>query len=285
MDKELNQKGEYEEMKVATPPEKERVSSLHKSSWADALEEEDVDIVDTTKQFSVGAIKDWIIDHKLITAVTGGAIFAIVILIIVVALMFNKDAAPEDAPVVEEVPDYSWMYEEEAKPDPEPIFVFTYPEDTYVSLRAAGFTARQIEELEALRADVTPYLKKAAENKKEWAAEQFKALLRNSEDSTDLQYTYLMGNTYLGLQPQEIDINSSDYSVVSYKEVVNYWKMPMQGWQPTIKVRLKSGEILYFQVTPQRYVNLDDSGSIAITYTVSEIYGARFITDVKEVDI
>jgi hypothetical protein len=59
----------------------------------------------------------------------------------------------------------------------------------------------------------------------------------------------------------------------------------MQGYQPTIKVKIPNTDVtLFVVVTPDQYYSLDETGNIKISYDYIKRYNAEFYTNVKMVD-
>lgn len=262
---ELIQGEDYNEAKYEIPlevPKKENIK----------------DIIDQEKSNNtLDNLYGWILDNKFWISISSGLVLVTILTFIIIMVISNKSKAIENKNSSESTNIYT--------SETDFYVPFRYNDEDYEKLRAAGYTAIEIEAFEENQADIEEKLEIASNTKREWATEQFRSLIRNSAESTDLQYAYLMSNTYLGLEPQELNKESKKYNVTVYKENVDYWKMPMQGYQPTIKIRLKSGEILYYQISPSRYIELSESGNITIQYDVYEMYDCKFIVNIKEQQI
>jgi hypothetical protein len=189
--------------------------------------------------------------------------------------LFLAETAEEEIIIEDE----AWGdYEEEL---PQPFAYTVYEADL---LRAVGYTAREIEgfELEEI-VDIQPLLDKQIKARQEEFLDIYRAFLREAKESGNEQYNYVLSNSYLGLPPQEFIEEDEKRDYVTYTELVNYWKMPMQGWQPTIKVRLANDAVIYMHITPSRYEELKDSGNMHIRYDYIYYKGVKSVTNVTEI--
>jgi hypothetical protein len=169
-------------------------------------------------------------------------------------------------------------YEEELPP------LFTYSAYEADRLRAVGYTAREIEEFEFQEIiDIQPLIETQIEARREVFLDMYRAFLREARESGNEQYNYVLSNTYLGLPPQEFIEEDERRDYVTYTENVDYWKMPLQGWQPTIKLRLANDAVIYMHVTPSRYEELRDSGNMNIRYDYIYYKGVKSVTNVTEI--
>ena len=111
----------------------------------------------------------------------------------------------------------------------------------------------------------------------------YRAFLREARESANEQYNYVLSNTYLGLPPQNFVEEDTNRDYVTYTENADYWKMPLQGWQPTIKIRLSNDAVIYMHVTPARYEELNDNGNMNIRYDYIYYKGVKSVMNVTEI--
>jgi hypothetical protein len=111
----------------------------------------------------------------------------------------------------------------------------------------------------------------------------YRAFLREALESGNEQYNFVLANSYLGLPPQEFIEEDERREYVTYTELVNYWKMPLQGWQPTIKIRLANDAVIYMQISPIRYNELREHGNMHIRYDYIYYKGVRAVTNIQEI--
>lgn len=209
------------------------------------------------------------------------AICAVVAITLVAAFIYFKPVLfpvkVQEETIIED--DLPWGDFEEELPPP-----FAYSQAETDRLRAVGYTSGEIEDFEIQEiTDIQPLLNKQLEARKELFLDMYRAFLREALESGNEQYNYVLANTYLGLPPQEFTEEDDRRDYVTYSELVNYWKMPLQGWQPTIKVRLANEAVIYMHVTPSRYEELKDSGNMHIRYDYIFYKGVKCVTNVTEI--
>lgn len=248
----MKQDFEYEEKKFEIKDEEKKTSSI------DEIIDENVDtnIPEDSKK-------------KLIIIIA--VVILIIILFVAIAFVIKGKLPKEEA--------IEYSTEEETIEIP----VFEYTSDEYSRLRTAGFTASEIEDFEIQEiVDIDSLINEADEKRKKKFLETYKAFIREANESPDSQYTYLMANTYLGLPPQEINLESTAEDYYSETRNVDYWKMPLQGYQPLVKVRIMPEDVvLYVNIKPENYVHLRESGNMVISYDFVHVYGCDFYTNVK----
>ena len=210
------------------------------------------------------------------------AAVGVVLALVAVAYFYFKPMSITEA-VDEMFVDEPWGdYYEMGPTEPPPLFAYsTYEAD---KLRAVGYTSREIEEFELQEiVDIQPLIDKQITARQDSFLDMYRAFMREARESGNEQYIYALSNTYLGLPPQVFleEDERLDYS--TYTENVDYWKMPLQGWQPTIKLRLVNDAVIYMHVTPSRYEELRDSGNMNIRYDYIYYKGVKSVTNVSEV--
>jgi len=162
--------------------------------------------------------------------------------------------------------------------------IFTYSSHEANRLRAAGYTYREIEEFEYQEiVDIQPLVEAQFKARQDEFLDMYRAFLREAKESGNEQYNYILSNTYLGLPPQEFIDEDDKRDYVTYTENVDYWKMPLQGWQPTVKLRLANDAVVYMHITPSRYEELRDSGNMNIRYDYIYYKGVKSVTNVTEI--
>jgi len=205
-----------------------------------------------------------------VAGIAGGIIFVIILLFI---FSINAKKVDEEETVVPVATDDLFVEE----------YKFTYTEEERALLRSYGFTGDQIESFEFMEEDIAAIINKEKENREAVFTDEYKAFLRTSNESTDEKYTYFLANTYLGLKPQKFNEKDTVYEYLTITENADYYKMQLQGYQPTLKVRLKNNMVLYFQVSPERYFSLPASGNIVLKFDYVKYKGCKFIINVIEV--
>jgi len=237
----------------------------NKSGFDEIMEEE----VELPSKFPLGG-------KKLVLVGIG-----VGVLILIIAAYFYFRPTFFAPKVVEEeiILDEPWGdYEEEPPP------IFTYSVEEANRLRAVGYTSREIEEFEYQEIiDIGPLIDTQIKARQESFLDLYRAFLREAKESGNEQYNYVLSNTYLGLPPQEFIDEDGKRDYVTYTENVDYWKMPLQGWQPTVKLRLANDAVIYMHTTPSRYEELGDSGNMNIRYDYIYFKGVRCVTNVTEI--
>jgi len=209
------------------------------------------------------------------------AVCAVAAIILVAAFIYFKPMLfPEknqEETIIED--DQPWGDFEEELPPP-----FAYSQLEADRLRAVGYTSREIEEFEFQEIiDIGPLINKQIKARQDEFLDMYRAFLREAKESGNEQYNYILSNTYLGLQPQEFIEEDERRDYVTYTENADYWKMPLQGWQPTVKLRLANDAVIFMHVTPSRYEELKDSGNMNIRYDYIYYKGVKCVMNVTEI--
>ena len=159
---------------------------------------------------------------------------------------------------------------------------FTYSKDEVAMLREFGFTASEIEEAQSQERPAIEVAEEANIAQIKKLLETHKYLLRSSYDSTDTAYTYLLANTYLGLPAQVVDTNNKEVDYITATRTVDYYKMPLTGYQPTVKVRIMPEDrVIYLNVDVDTYTRLNETGNLSITFDYVKKYGCEFYSNIK----
>jgi hypothetical protein len=250
------------------------------------------------------------LNKKMILFICCGAFLLVLFIILIVAIANNSSAGDgsteetfayetDDLPVTEEddiqwvTPDYGDTSTTESQA---PVVDNSYhlPAEDIEKLRAAGYTANEIEQFEADKVDdIAPLLKKAATDKQRFLLEQYQFLQERMASGIDEETSYIFNNSIFSLPGQEMteaELDSWGLPVPAlrstFRENVNYTKLPLMGSQCLLKLSLEDGTILFFYVSPERYAELtQDEGNIVIKYTVIEWRGCRFIGNIEELPI
>jgi hypothetical protein len=223
---------------------------------------------------------DKIKDNK--TIIVGIAcIVLVLLLIIIMAVAKNKSSEEVEEETTEEYVEEPVIVEE---PTTE-ISTFAYSQDDWSTLRYWGYSADEIESAQSSETPVDDLVNKSREELYDKYSQVYKNLLRNSTDSPDEAYRYVLANSMFGLPIQVVDKNIQEADYYSSSCLVDYYKIPMQGYQPTIKVKIPNTDVtLFVVVTPDQYYSLDETGNIKISYDYIKRYNAEFYTNVKMVD-
>lgn len=158
-----------------------------------------------------------------------------------------------------------------------------YNDKTVAALRKWGYTLNEMEiaSRDGLSADALVEAAKKARKEATW--ETMQSLM----DSTSEDYQNLCAKTWLGQAPIDVSAFNSDVIYLSeqYTSNVDFEKIESRGTQLWLKCYLKDGNVLFLQVTPQRYNQLPDSGNIVISYSIIREGDTYVVTEAKEVEV
>ncbi|MDR1523285.1 MAG: hypothetical protein LBS29_04975 [Endomicrobium sp.] len=202
------------------------------------------------------------LNKKLVILIIAG-IFVVVIF--AVSLRFFKAKEVEEVPVEE---------------DPI-VWYFEYFPEEVEQLRAVGYTG---DEIEYHQAQETP-AQLLIEDAKAVQEVELKAIYDKIFDAASDEYRELENMTWVGGKAIQITDtgNYTDYSAATFKENVDFDKVPPHGMQLYIRCELPDGQYAFMSMHPTRWVQLKDNGNIVIEYTIIEYGGAKVITSIKEV--
>lgn len=210
----------------------------------------------------------------LIIAGIAGAVLIVVVLIIIISMNLGKS---------DEIGEMPQLFRDTEQVD---IPETKYSPDQIQSLRDNGYTGDEIEQFE-LNGDNPENLINIANKSREIELkETYKYLIDGIKDKDLLEFvknTYYV-NPKASLPKLEKDVNGEyeEPIALSLTENVDYWKVPFHGNQAMLKIKLKSGEICFFQVPISRYMTLRDSGNIVVTYSKLEFGKQTIIQDIYE---
>lgn len=230
---------------------------------------------------------------KLIIIIVSVIFIVIIIIIIAISLrdssnkqeIIDSKEAPEEIQGEIQFDKNGFIITDDIVPEDN---IFKYSVDEITRLREAGYTSTEIEEFEKMEVTNIDSLVSDIElQKRKSILDHYHVFLRNAQESGNEQYLYALANTWLGLAPQEVNASGEvdDY----YKDSCNadYWKLPLQGYQPILKVKFVDKQdverTVYMPVEPTTYVQLRESGNIVISYNFIKAYGCEFITNIQEV--
>lgn len=206
------------------------------------------------------------------------AVAILLIVVVCVAVSVNKfrgsTKPKEEDKVQEELPE--WL-----KDTPTPI-PFVYTAEEVAQLRLNGYTGPEIESYQNARVSAESLINKAMEERTALYEREIKPYM----DSASEEFKELYANTWLG--QEEITVSNEVNRYSKYTKVVNvdYVKLPSRGNQLFAKLELKSGMILFMNLTPEQYVRLDDAGNIVVEISYSVLPGGvTIVTGLKEVQI
>lgn len=115
-----------------------------------------------------------------------------------------------------------------------------------------------------------------------------KESLTRMSDSLSPEFQYMLDYTYLGQDEQELvaqfDLPAEERISYSEERVINtdFIKCPIRGIQPFLKCKLDDTHSFWYQVTPQRYCELPDSGNIVLTVQIIHYGESMFISEIYE---
>lgn len=165
-----------------------------------------------------------------------------------------------------------------------------YTETDKSSLRGAGYTGPEIEQFEKDGKLVDDLLLKAKVEKDRFLQQRYKELdieARKTEASD--AYKELRDYTWLCGEPQELVYDETEsYTTEIERYNARYEKIPLRGNACMIKLYLdedKGYSPAFYNVHPERYSQLKDSGNMVVTYDVVTYNGGKYICNISEVTI
>lgn len=158
------------------------------------------------------------------------------------------------------------------------------------SLRGAGYTGTEIEQFEKDGELVDDLLLRAKVEKDRFLQSRYKELdaeARKTEASD--AYKELRDYTWLCGDPQEITYDETEsYSTDIETYNARYEKIPLRGNACLIKLYLdedKGYSPVFYNIHPERYAQLKDSGNMVINFDVVTYNGSKYICNIEEVNI
>lgn len=196
---------------------------------------------------------------------------------------FELSIESDDATPAEPDLEASSEYQQETVSDPQ-VSIASLSSDAELRLRKYGYSGDEIEFAIEHGFSVDD-LVQASQDLLDQASQE--SLIRMS-DSLSPEFQYMLDYTYLGQKDQDLipQYNLPAEERVSYSEerVINtdFVKCPIRGLQPYLKCKLDDTYSFWYQVTPQRYCELPDSGNIVLTVQIIYYGDSMFIADAYE---
>lgn len=158
-----------------------------------------------------------------------------------------------------------------------------YSDKELALLRKYGYTTDEIEQSASLGIKAKVLLADAKEARERLAYDTIKKL----GDTGTPEYQEIYYNTWLQGEPRNLNgVDPSVIPVLSSATVnVDYTKLPARGPQLWVKLKLPDGQYAFMSVTPQRYVQLNDSGNMVVTINTSTQGNEKFIVSIVEEEV
>ena len=114
-----------------------------------------------------------------------------------------------------------------------------------------------------------------------------RATIRKLSDTGSIEYQNLINQTYLGQEKNKEPVDQTKVDNPTYYEtsqIINadYVKCPTYGLQLQLKCKVYDGVYIWYQVTPERWVSLPQSGNIVLSITLRHYGDSIYLTDVHE---
>lgn len=162
----------------------------------------------------------------------------------------------------------------------EPAFMYMY--DELEALRLAGYTGNEIEQYERDEVPASDLVNAAKAARKA----QYEAELAPYFDSASDEFMEVYRHTWLGQEDLVFDTDSSRYEYYETTMNVDYRKLPAKGHQLFIEYYLSNGDTCFMTVTPEKYLQLDDTGNIVLKiYYTKTADGSKIVTGAEEVEV
>ena len=164
-----------------------------------------------------------------------------------------------------------------------PPTTIKYSDKELALLRKYGYTTDEIEQSASLGIKAKVLLADAKEARERLAYDTIKKL----GDTGTPEYQEIYYNTWLQGEPRNMSgVDPSIIPVLSSATVnVDYTKLPARGPQLWVKLKLPDGQYAFMSVTPQRYVQLNDSGNMVVTINTSIQGDEKFIVSIVEEEV
>ena len=161
-------------------------------------------------------------------------------------------------------------------------------EDIKVQLRKLGYTGDEIELALSNGLSTEALIEQATALRD---AEAKEALIRIQDSASD-EFKYIVNNSIFCMEEKTFDVYDHDIEgAINYKGsyIVNadYEKCPVRGYQLYIKCKIANDTYVFYDVSPDRWGTLPDSGNIVlrIQYTIIGSHNPNmYITEIEEVN-
>lgn len=218
---------------------------------------------------------------------------AVAVLGIIGITMFTRKPASETVEDYEQ--DYVADYVEPTpapEPTSEPEQVQGTVNDIYISdeeaskLQLYGYTADEIELAKQFGITADSLI----ESLKKRQTNSAKEVIKQLSDTGSIAYQNLANLTYLGQEYASAPVDQTKVDPTKAKEgskeetiTSSYEKCPTYGVQLQLKCKVLDNVYIWYTVTPQRWVQLPDTGSITL-HVIYAFYGDNvYVTKVEEV--
>lgn len=161
-----------------------------------------------------------------------------------------------------------------------------YDDDVKGKLREAGYTADDIEKAEASQTNSEDLLNKAKEDKSKYLMDLYTELNPKVTDTTSEEFKNLKNMTWLSgnVRPVYKDPKTM-YTTSEIRENCRYIKIPPTGGQLFVKLTLKNGDNIFYNVHPQAYETLDQEGNMVVQYDAIKYGSYSYYLNIKEIPI
>ena len=201
----------------------------------------------------------------------GVIIAAVVTVVIVIAGCYATGiigGSPESTEVTENSEEeLEWIDPDEIK--------FAYTAEELSELRAAGYTADEIEMHYEYQTSAAQLIEEAKTKQQEWYQEN----VVNKFDTNSEAFNDYIKNTWLSL-PERNDMaewtDIAGYYVI--RKNLDYEKIPVHGNQLFLKIFLDDAshtDYMFLNVSPEEWIKLNESGNVIVEYT----YATRLLPD------
>lgn len=252
---------------------------------------EDYSEVDVTEEEPVSKPKAKV--NAKVVAIALVAVLLIAAIIVVVVFMTIRGKAKEDERAMQEQLEFdrvmSELYAEQGltmgSPEVEsvevPEVMLIYSGNEVYALRKWGYTAREIEKASNDRLSAQALVDEARAMREEAQKEALAAV----SDTASPEYQNLLASTWLGGEDIDLSTVSPDalQNATTSTENVDFEKVEPKGTQLFVRLYLKDGTKAFMDMTPRRYVQLNDSGNMVVTISRITIGDVTVITNIEEV--
>lgn len=162
---------------------------------------------------------------------------------------------------------------------------FAYTKSEVKELRSWGYTGDEIEEFQSQEKNVKTLVNESKKAQIEKKAEVNKALVSASTMSGNEQYAYVLANSMYGLPIQVRDKSAGLSDMYTETVAVNYRKLPLQGFQPMIKITVPNTEVtLYHNLSLTDYDLLPETGIVKISMDYYLFDGMKTYSNIEIIE-
>lgn len=298
---ELSQGTSYDEEEFDAPQGGGRIRGpLRANNPREIAEEDDSDTNEEEDDYEEPeSIMDKIKQNPIIVIAIVVVIAIILIGIVLLTTSSNSESENSDSEDTETVEDVNSLSEDELLAEMQALQGqsnevsdqvededrFTYSDEDRKAMVAWGLSIEEIEEKEKDEIPPAEAIKEARDMLMTNRAEVYKALLRNATDNPDEAYHYVLGNSIFGLPIQPEDKNEQAETYYSETELVDFRKIPLQGYQAMIRVVVPNTDYVFYVTIPYvKYLELPDQGNCRLKWDVTEKNGIVMFTNFTLID-